>query len=223
MPKSVDTAEVERLIERGAQVIEVLPASAYEREHLPGARNLPLDSMQPDAVADFDLGLPTIVYCYDYQCDLSARGAHRLETLGFTDVYHYTASKAAWLASGLPVEGTVPAASRAGSIARRDVPRCSLGEKVGDVRERFDDAGLCVVVDDEDVVLGVVREEVTGLPDETLVDEVLQPGPPTARPSITADELARNLDQDARPHILVTTLEGRLVGLIRRTDLHGQH
>ncbi len=223
MPTSVDTADVQRLLEEGAQVIEALPASAYDREHLPGARNIPLDELQPDAVASFARDRPTVVYCYDYQCDLSARAAHRLETMGFTDVYHYTASKAAWLGLGLPVEGTVSSTARAGSIARRDVPRCYLGEKVGDVRERFDDAGVCVVVDDDEVVLGVVREEVAGLPGETLVDDVLQPGPATARPSITADELARNLDEDGRPHILITTLEGRLLGLIRRADLYGEH
>ena len=125
MPKQVDTADVRALIDQGAQVVEVLPETAYTREHLPGAVNIPFTELGPNAVTELDAQKPTIVYCYDRECDLSARAAYRFETLGFTDVYDYVASKAAWMACGLPIEGTIPARSRAGAIAR-DAPRCSV-------------------------------------------------------------------------------------------------
>ena len=223
MPRAVDTAETERLLHAGAQVVEVLPQSDYEREHLPGASSIPLAAMQADTVAELDRDTTTIVYCYDYQCDLSARAARRLETLGFTDVCDYTASKAAWMGCGLPVEGTVQSSTRAGAIARTTIPRCSLGEKVGDLRERFGDETVCVVLDDAGFVLGAARREITQLDDATLVDDVLLPAPPTVRPSIPADELARNMDRDGRTYVYVTTVEGRLIGLVTRADLHGQH
>ena len=222
MPRAVDTAETERLLHAGAQIVEVLPRADYEREHLPGAHSVPLDAMQVDAVAELDRDTTTIVYCYDYQCDLSARAARRLETLGFTDVCDYTASKAAWMACGLPVEGTVKPSSRAGAVARTEFPRCSPGEKVGDLRDRFGDETVCAVVDDG-VIVGAVRKEATQLDDTTLVDDVLQPAPPTVRPSITTDELARSMADDGRTYVYVTTLTGALIGLITRADLHGQH
>lgn len=223
MPRRVDTAETERLLDAGAQLIEVLPRSDYDRAHLPGARSIPLDSMQPESVVDLDRSATTIVYCYDYQCDLSARAARRLETLGFRDVCDYVASKAAWMGCGLPVEGTAKPSARAGSVARTDIPRCSLGEKVGDVRDRFGNESVCVVVDDDGTVLGAVRKEATQLVDTTLIDEVLQPAPPTVRPSITTAELARSMARDGRTYVYVTTLEGKLIGLVTRSDLHGQH
>jgi rhodanese-related sulfurtransferase len=40
MPVSIDRDEVRRLLEEGAQLVEVLPAPEYEDEHLPGARNI---------------------------------------------------------------------------------------------------------------------------------------------------------------------------------------
>ena len=36
---------------------------------------------------------------------MSARAAWRLETLGFTQVYRYTAGKMDWFANALPIEG----------------------------------------------------------------------------------------------------------------------
>jgi rhodanese-related sulfurtransferase len=223
VPQRVETAGVERLIDLGAQIVEVLPPSAFEREHLPGAQNIPLESMQLGTVSGLDPDQPTVVYCYDYECDLSARAARRLETLGFSDVYDYTASKAAWMADGLPVEGTVKNSSRAGAIARVEIPRCSLGEKLGDVRDRLDGEDLCAVIDDDEILLGVVREATIALPDSTLVDEVLQPAPPTVRPSVTGTELVQSMEDDGRTYVFVTTLGGKLIGVIHRSDLHGQH
>ena len=104
---------------------------------------------------------------------------------------------------------------------------CALGEKLGNLRAQFEVADLVVVVDDDHrddgIVLGVVRHEVKSLPDATLVDEVLQPAPPTVRPNITADELARSMDDDGRTFVLVTKLDGTLIGVIERADLHGHH
>jgi hypothetical protein len=39
------------------------------------------------------------------------------------------------------------------------------------------------------------------------------------RPSITAGELARSMDQEGQDHVLVTRLDGTLVGLVARRDL----
>ena len=59
-------AEVKRLLERGAQLIDVLPATDFETDHLPGAINIPLKKLTPSAVAGLDRNRPVIVYCDDF-------------------------------------------------------------------------------------------------------------------------------------------------------------
>jgi rhodanese-related sulfurtransferase len=65
MPTEIDRSEVQRLLERGAQLVEVLLADEYEEDHLPGAINLPLRRLETEAVHILDRARPVIVYCWD--------------------------------------------------------------------------------------------------------------------------------------------------------------
>jgi len=68
MPTPIGRDAVKRLLREGqAQLVEVLPADEYADEHLPGAINIPLKSLDRETTASLDLGRPVIVYCYDYQ------------------------------------------------------------------------------------------------------------------------------------------------------------
>jgi len=65
---AIDRDEVARLLrEEEAQLVEVLPADEYEDEHLPGAINIPLKTLDAATAGQLDPGRPVIVYCYDYQ------------------------------------------------------------------------------------------------------------------------------------------------------------
>src|SRR5213595_2826063 len=99
MPTPIDRDGVQRLLAEGAELVEVLPPAEYEEEHLPGAINIPLKT-------------------------LDAETTRRLESLGFTSVYDYVAGKADWGSFGLPLEGTRGSATRIGAYLRRDVPTC---------------------------------------------------------------------------------------------------
>src|SRR6266545_5202991 len=92
---------------------------------------------------------------------MSARAAWRLESLGFRQVFRYVPGKADWFASGLPREGTQASVPQAGDRVRPDVPTCRLEDPVGDARARAGSAGwdVCVVVNDQQVVLGLLRKE----------------------------------------------------------------
>ncbi len=57
--------EVQDLIEKGAQVVEVLPRDEYDEDHLPGAINIPLRSIEREAVDKLDRGGPVVLYCWD--------------------------------------------------------------------------------------------------------------------------------------------------------------
>ena len=65
MPTEIDRSEVQKLIDRGAQVVEVLPPDEYEEDHLPGAISLPLRRLETEAVRILDRARPVIVYCWD--------------------------------------------------------------------------------------------------------------------------------------------------------------
>jgi rhodanese-related sulfurtransferase len=65
MARTIDRHEVQRLMQRGAQVAEVLPKEEYEEEHLPGAISLPLRRLEEEATTLLDRHRPVIVYCWD--------------------------------------------------------------------------------------------------------------------------------------------------------------
>lgn len=66
-PREIRRDDVARLAAQGAQLVEVLPMSAWEKEHLPGAISLPLAGLDAAAAARLSRERPVIVYCFDYQ------------------------------------------------------------------------------------------------------------------------------------------------------------
>ena len=67
MPTEIEREEVRRMVEAGAQLVEVLPREAYEAEHLPRAINIPLQQLDRQTTAALQQDQPVIVYCYDSQ------------------------------------------------------------------------------------------------------------------------------------------------------------
>ncbi len=65
MPTEIDRNQVQELVERGAQLVEVLPPDEYDEDHLPGAISLPLRRLETDAIRVLDRARPVIVYCWD--------------------------------------------------------------------------------------------------------------------------------------------------------------
>lgn len=67
MPTPIDRDQVQRLLDDDAQLVEVLPQAEFDDEHLPGAINLPLKSLDADAARRLERERPVIVYCNDHQ------------------------------------------------------------------------------------------------------------------------------------------------------------
>lgn len=65
MPVPVHLAEMKRLVEEGAQIVEVLPPHEYDEEHLPGAVSIPLKKLDAETTAHLDRRRPIVVYCWD--------------------------------------------------------------------------------------------------------------------------------------------------------------
>ncbi|MDQ6878427.1 MAG: rhodanese-like domain-containing protein [Candidatus Dormibacteraeota bacterium] len=65
MPREIKRAEVRRLLDEGAQLVEVLPAEEFKEDHLPGAISIPLRHIDDEGAAALDKRRPVIVYCWD--------------------------------------------------------------------------------------------------------------------------------------------------------------
>lgn len=78
---------------------------------------------------------------------------------------------------------------------------------------------MCVVVNDEGIVLGDLRGKALHADPIARVEEVMNPEPSTYRPNVSLHEMAHSfLESDAR-RVLVTDGDGRLIGWLAREDV----
>jgi CBS domain-containing protein len=151
---------------------------------------------------------------------MHARAAWRLERLGFERVFRYAPGKADWLAAGLPTEGPGAQTLRAGTVARRDVPTCKPGDRVADAAATARTAGasVCMVVNEERVVLGRLRDEALAGDQAATVEEVMEEGPTTTRADDDLEALTARMRKRSVASIVVTDPDGRLIGVLYRED-----
>ncbi|MBA2278398.1 MAG: CBS domain-containing protein [Chloroflexia bacterium] len=151
---------------------------------------------------------------------MSPRAASRLESLRFSRVFDYVAGEADWLAFALPTEGTKTDQPRAGPVTRVDVPTCRLTDWLSDVRDKVRAAGWesCIVVNERGVVLGRVRGDALEGHSARTAEEVMRAGPATVRPNEPLGSLVQRMRNRNVDSIVVTTPDGVLVGVLRRTD-----
>jgi CBS domain-containing protein len=120
----------------------------------------------------------------------------------------------------LPGAGKASSAPRAAGAARKDVPRCHLRDRRADVLRESRAAGwdVSVVVDEDDVVLGLVTDRADAADTAGSVEDTMHKAPATLRPHVTLEEAAKFLTDKRRDHVLITTAAGRLVGLLTAAD-----
>ena len=131
----------------------------------------------------------------------------------------YKPAKQAWYEENEARDGKAVDEIWIGDVAGSDVPTCSLTETIADIRRRTQGWDTCVVVDPQGVVLGLLRKkELEGDPKAT-AEQVMRLGPKTFRPNVTLEELLKSMrDHEIQTNSLVTTGEGRLLGVISRAD-----
>jgi CBS domain-containing protein len=136
-------------------------------------------------------------------------------------VYDYRTGIQDWMGAGLPTEGANAGRPRLVDVVRRDVPTCSLGERLGDVRDRVTAAGwdACVAVSEQRVVLGLLRAKELQAGPDLLIEQVMRPGPSTYRPSVSVEKMRGIMADRNLASSPVTTSDGKLVGLVRRQDV----
>ena len=105
MARMIERDELKALLSDGTTVVvEVLPPPEYQRLHIQGAINIPIERIGREASARFEKDRAIVVYCADRECPTSGQAATKLETFGFTKVLEYAGGKADWEQGGLPTE-----------------------------------------------------------------------------------------------------------------------
>jgi hypothetical protein len=137
-------------------------------------------------------------------------------------VYDYVPGKVDWLARGFASEGERAGERRVGHFARDDVVTCGLDASAADMGRRIDDSpyGFGLVVAGDGTLLGRLRRSViAGASGDATAESLMSPGPSTVRPDLAPDELRERLEQRDLKTAIVTTPEGRVIGVVLRGDL----
>ncbi len=151
---------------------------------------------------------------------MSPRAAWQLEAMGFDPVYDFVDGKIGWLSHGLPTEGRGPHYATAGEAMRTNVPTCRYDQSTGDIRRILEASPerYCPVVNSEGIVLGRVRARELPDDDSLPVVSFMRPGPPTVRPREELRPLVERMHRAGVGTILVTSTQGKLLGVVHRTD-----
>lgn len=106
--RTITMGELKDILENSETlVINVLDPKEFERGHIPGTENIPIDGS--DFLAQVrtvvpDEDRPVVVYCGGPECDASSRAAQALDESGYTEVYAYEGGMKEWIAAGNEVE-----------------------------------------------------------------------------------------------------------------------
>ncbi|HEX6270371.1 MAG TPA: CBS domain-containing protein [Anaerolineales bacterium] len=125
--------------------------------------------------------------------------------------------------------GKFAAIPKAGDVTRRDVPTCRLTDEVGEVYRRCQALGwkVCLVVNEQNIVLGRLRGEAWGADPDTRAEEVMENGPTTFRPDNFLEPLIKRMRDKKVGSVIITNSDGGLLGILYRKDgeerLHQDH
>ena len=105
----MDPADLFEALENSDDIIPVdaRKSFGYDKEHIPGAINLPHREMNPESTKHLDKSKTYICYCDGIGCNASTRGALKMAQLGFK-VKELLGGIEWWKFDGYATEGTSP-------------------------------------------------------------------------------------------------------------------
>lgn len=81
----IDSSDLFEAIDKGRKliVLDTRSIEAFEKEHIPGAINLPHRTMTVENTANLDKEILYVCYCDGIGCNASTKGAFNMLNLGF--------------------------------------------------------------------------------------------------------------------------------------------
>jgi predicted transcriptional regulator len=122
-----------------------------------------------------------------------------------------------WLAYGLPMEKKPRGVTMLVEHLQKEFPIARLNDPAGDVQLRLEQAGsrMCPVLSEDGVLLGVFAPLNGSIEPSTPVKNVMDPAPTTVRPSVSIDNAIKQLAKNKAEELLVTSSDGKLLGMFR--------
>jgi rhodanese-related sulfurtransferase len=125
-----DSWDLQVALEAGENIVVVDARStqAYQKEHIPGAINIPHRTMNQETTKQIDKASLVVTYCDGIGCNASTKGALNMTKLGFR-VKELMGGLDWWNRDGYKTEGTAASTKRKGAstIKRRRITRPSTG------------------------------------------------------------------------------------------------
>lgn len=111
----IDSWDLKVALESGEDVIVIDARSpeAYQKEHLPGAINVPHREMSQEKTASFNRKALVVTYCDGIGCNASTKGALNMAKLGFR-AKELIGGLDWWKRDGHETEGTDPSGEATG-------------------------------------------------------------------------------------------------------------
>ncbi len=91
--------------EKDIRVVDVLAEDHFEKEHIPGAVNIPVGKIEKYAEDKLGKDDLIVVYCANRDCQASPKAAGKLEDAGFKHIFDYEDGLADYKEAGLPLAG----------------------------------------------------------------------------------------------------------------------
>ena len=103
--RSISLDHLTRMADHGEKfvLLDVRARKDYDKEHIKGARSMPLDEIEQSA-GSLGKDEPIIVYCDSFICSASTSASNILTRIGFTNVRDYKGGMREWKQAGLPTE-----------------------------------------------------------------------------------------------------------------------
>lgn len=104
--ESITADELDEMKEddENLKIVDVLGEEQFEKEHVPGAINIPYERIANEALDRFDKDDRIVVYCKNKACTASPEAAEKLDDLGFKHVYDFENGIEGWKSSGREAE-----------------------------------------------------------------------------------------------------------------------
>ena len=117
---------------------------------------------------------------------------------------------AEWATVRFPREGAEAGFNRVIDAVRRNVPACSLNDRLKDTGGRVQVGGkdMCLVVNDEGILLGRSRGAAFDRDPETQIEEIMESGPTTVRPDVILADVVERMHRRRVDSILVSNERG---------------
>ncbi|MFQ5864738.1 MAG: rhodanese-like domain-containing protein [bacterium] len=107
MVAELSLEELKSKIDEGEifHLVEVSNEDGFDQDHIPGAINIPLNTLRESADQKFRKYEQIVVYCKESTSSVGVASARLLQRLGFSNVLLFRGGKEVWQKAGYPLAG----------------------------------------------------------------------------------------------------------------------